>query len=195
MSALLEAANLTKRFGPVRAVDGISLTIGRGETLALVGESGCGKSTTGRCILRLVEPTAGELRFEGQDITHLRGRDLRRLRQRMQIVFQDPYSSLDPRMRVEQTVGEPLLVHRVCARREISGRVNELLELVGLNPSAAHRFPHELSGGQQQRVGIARALALRPKLVVADEPVSALDVSVQAQIINLLQDLQEQQMI
>jgi len=192
MSALLEAANLTKRFGPVRAVDGISLTIGRGETLALVGESGCGKSTTGRCILRLVEPTAGELRFEGQDITHLRGRDLRRLRQRMQIVFQDPYSSLDPRMRVEQTVGEPLLVHRVCARREISGRVNELLELVGLNPSAAHRFPHELSGGQQQRVGIARALALRPKLVVADEPVSALDVSVQAQIINLLQDLQEQ---
>lgn len=192
MSRLLEVIDLEKHFGRVHAVNRVSFAIDAGETLALVGESGCGKSTTGRCVLRLVEPTAGEIRFGGRSILPLRGRKLGGLRAEMQIVFQDPFSALDPRMRIDQTIGEPLFVHRACPRRETSGRVAELLELVGLPRSAAHRFPHELSGGQCQRVGIARALALRPKLLVADEPVSALDVSVQAQVLNLMRDLQDE---
>ena len=191
MTMLLEVHHLVKHFGDVRAVDDVSFAIEAGETFALVGESGCGKSTTGRCLLRLMEATAGEIRFEGEDITHLRGRGLRRLKERMQIVFQDPFSSLNPRFSVGRTIAEPLLIHGVCSRSEARKRVDELLEMVGLRPAYAHRYPHEFSGGQRQRVGIARALALNPRLIVADEPVSALDVSVQAQIINLLVDLQK----
>ena len=192
MSALLEVRHLEKRFGDVRAVDGVSLRIGAHETLGLVGESGCGKSTTGRCLLRLLEPTEGQVCFEGEDITHISARALRSVRERMQIVFQDPFSSLNPRMRIGQAIAEPLHAHRYGARAKIEARVAELLELVGLRPADDGRFPHELSGGQRQRVGIARALALNPKLIIADEPVSALDVSVQAQIINLMRDLQEE---
>jgi len=200
VTPILEAVDLVKHYpvrggfgrarGAVRAVDGVSFQVAPGETLALVGESGCGKSTTARLVLRLIEPTAGAVRFEGEDITRLDGRALRRLRRRMQIVFQDPFASLDPRMRVGAIIAEPLVVHRwgrAAARRR---RVEELLDLVGLAPYHAGRYPHEFSGGQRQRIGIARALAVEPGLIVLDEPVSALDVSIQAQVVNLLMDLQ-----
>jgi peptide/nickel transport system ATP-binding protein len=175
--------------GEVRAVDGVSLEIRAGETLGIVGESGSGKSTLGRLLLRLIEPTSGAIRFQGEDLMAAGGRRLRRLRRDMQIIFQDPFGSLDPRMRVRDIVAEPLLVHGGDAS---AARVAELLRIVGLEESAAHRYPHEFSGGQRQRIGIARALALRPKFIVADEPVSALDVSVAAQIVNLLARLQRE---
>jgi oligopeptide/dipeptide ABC transporter ATP-binding protein len=175
---------------PVRAVDGISLTIAPGQTLGLVGESGSGKSTVGRTILRLQEPTAGRVLFEGADVFALGAGPLRALRRRMQIVFQDPYSSLNPRMTVAQTLREPLEIHRLAEPSQMEGRVTALLDEVGLEPAFAGRYPHELSGGQRQRVGIARALSVEPRFIVCDEPVSALDVSVQAQVLNLLADLQ-----
>ncbi len=179
------------QIGAVRAVDGVSLDVLRGETLGLVGESGCGKSTTGRAILRLIEPTAGHVLFEGADLARLRGRKLRAQRRSMQMIFQDPYASLNPRMTVGDIVGEPLLVHHMQPSRKLrQQRVRELLELVGLNPNTLNRYPHEFSGGQRQRIGIARALAVEPDFIVCDEPVSALDVSIRAQIINLLKDLQ-----
>ena len=189
MSALLEAEGLVKHFGPVRAVDGVSFTLAPGETLALVGESGCGKSTTGRLVLRLLEATAGRVRFEGRDVFDFDAGEMREARRSMQIIFQDPYGSLNPRMTVEEMVAEPLMLHGV-ARAERAGRVREILSLVGLAPQHAQRYPHEFSGGQRQRIGIARAIAVHPKLVVCDEPVSALDVSVQAQVVNLLRGLQ-----
>lgn len=200
---LIEVRNLTKHFPAgrsllgagrdvVRAVDDVSFNIRRGETFGLVGESGCGKSTTGRSILRLIEPTSGEVRFAGKDLLSVAPNELRRLRREMQIIFQDPYSSLNPRMKVGQIIEEPLVIHRVGNRTERADRVAALLRLVGLEPEHAGRYPHEFSGGQRQRIGIARALALNPRFIVCDEPVSALDVSVQAQIVNLLQDLQEQ---
>lgn len=176
----------------VRAVDDISFEILRGETLGLVGESGCGKSTVGRCLLRLIEPTAGEIDFDGRNVCSLNRNELRELRREMQIVFQDPYASLNPRMKVGDIVGEPLVIHKIGTKSERSERVGELLRRVGLDPDYRKRYPHEFSGGQRQRIGVARTLALNPKLIVADEPVSALDVSVQAQVVNLLQELQNE---
>ena len=182
-----------KKVADIKAVDGVSFDIRRGETLGLVGESGCGKTTTGRCILQLYKPTSGQVLFEGHDLTTLKGSQLRRFRRRMQMIFQDPYSSLDPRQNAGSIIGEPLIVHKMTnSRGEYREQVAELLSVVGLNPSMSNRFPHEFSGGQRQRIGVARALAVRPSLIVCDEPVSALDVSIQAQVINLLEDLQEQ---
>jgi peptide/nickel transport system ATP-binding protein len=181
---------LDRHVGDIRAVDGVTLEIRRGETLGLVGESGCGKSTVGRAILRLYKPTDGRVVFDGQDITSLGESQLRPLRRRIQIVFQDPYASLNPRHSVSRIVSEPLRVHGLANRRQAAGRVRELLEIVGLPRDAGGRYPHEFSGGQRQRIGIARALALNPDFIVCDEPVSALDVSIQAQILNLLENLQ-----
>jgi oligopeptide transport system ATP-binding protein len=179
-----------KTVGYVKAVDGVSFSIPEGKTLGLVGESGSGKSTTGYCILQLIRPTGGSIRFQGRELTELKGEQLRRMRQNMQIVFQDPYSSLDPRMTVGGIVAEPLEVHGLGSRKSRGETVRRLLEVVGFNPNFTNRYPHEFSGGQRQRIGIARALALNPKLIICDEPVSALDVSIQAQILNLLKDLQ-----
>ncbi len=178
--------------GLVRAVDGVSFTLRKGETLGLVGESGCGKSTTGRCILRLLEPTAGRVVFDGLSVFDAGREDMRRLRRQMQIIFQDPYSSLNPRMSVEQIVGEGMVIHRLARGAERRDRIADLLRKVGLSPDHMKRYPHEFSGGQRQRIGIARALAVSPSLIIADEPISALDVSIQAQVLNLLQDLQEE---
>jgi peptide/nickel transport system ATP-binding protein len=203
-SSLVEARAVSKHFvagarmfssnrAVVRAVDGIDLEISPGETVGIVGESGSGKSTLGRLLLRLLEPTTGTVRFEGQDLSTLRGAELRRLRRRMQIIFQDPYASLNPRMRIGRAIGEGLVVHGLAPRAEIKDRVLALMQRVGLSTDAYDRYPHEFSGGQRQRIGIARAIALDPKFIVADEPVSALDVSIQAQIINLLLSLREEQ--
>ena len=200
--ALLEINDVTKHFpvtrgiifqkqvAAVKAVDGVSLSVKRGETLGIVGESGCGKSTLARVIMRLLEPTSGSVIFDGRDISRLSQSELRPVRREMMMIFQDPYASLNPRKRVGFIVGEALTVHKLGSEAENKRRVQELLQVVGLNPEHYNRFPHEFSGGQRQRIGIARALAVNPKLIVADEPVSALDVSVQAQILNLLKDLQ-----
>jgi oligopeptide transport system ATP-binding protein len=181
---------IQRQVGAVKAVDGISFDILQGETLGLVGESGCGKSTTGRAILQLYRPTGGEVHFEGQDLTALKGETLRRMRRRMQMIFQDPYASLNPRMTVGDIIGEPLVVHNISKGKERRERVQELLRVVGLNPYFVNRYPHEFSGGQRQRIGVARALAVNPDFIICDEPISALDVSIQAQVINLLEDLQ-----
>ncbi len=181
---------LQRRTGWVRAVDDVSFYIARGETLGLVGESGCGKSTTGRAILQLYRPTAGEVYLDGQNLTRIRGGELRRTRRKMQMIFQDPYASLNPRMTVGSIIAEPIEIHNLARGKEKQERVAELLRLVNLNPYFANRYPHEFSGGQRQRIGIARALAVQPQLIICDEPISALDVSIQAQIINLLEALQ-----
>jgi oligopeptide/dipeptide ABC transporter ATP-binding protein len=202
MSYLIEVKNLTKTFpikggffsrnvGFVQAVSDVSFNIKKGETLGLVGESGCGKSTLGRTILRLIEPTSGSIIFDGQDLTKLKGAELRKLRRRMQIIFQDPYASLNPRMTVEDILSEPLKIHRLYKKQEIK-RVKQLLDLCGLRAESINRYPHEFSGGQRQRICIARALAVEPDFIVCDEPVSALDVSIQAQILNLMMDLQKE---
>jgi oligopeptide transport system ATP-binding protein len=199
---LLEITNLKKQFPVksgffgktkmVRAVDGVDLTINEGETVSLVGESGCGKSTTGRCILRLIEPTGGRILFQGKDILKASGEELRKLRREMQFVFQDPYASLNPRKTIRQILMSPLIVHKIGTPAERNKMVEEIVEIVGLSKQQLDRYPHQFSGGQRQRIGIARALILKPKLIIADEPVSALDVSIQAQILNLMQDLQKQ---
>ncbi|RPJ26399.1 MAG: dipeptide ABC transporter ATP-binding protein [Chloroflexi bacterium] len=181
-----------RQVGAVRAVDGISFDVKRGETLGLVGESGCGKSTTGRTILQLYKPTSGNVIFDGADLVKLKGEQMRQMRRKMQMIFQDPYASLNPRMTVAQLVGEPLMVHNVATGAEINERVQHLLDVVNLNPAFASRYPHEFSGGQRQRIGVARALALQPSFIICDEPISALDVSIQAQVVNLLEELQEQ---
>ena len=183
---------LQKHVADVKAVDGLNFDVFQGETLGLVGESGCGKSTTGRAILQLYKPTAGAVLFEGADLVALKGEDLRKMRRRMQMIFQDPYASLNPRMTVGSIVAEPLEVHNIGTKAERVERVRELLKVVGLNPYFINRYPHEFSGGQRQRIGVARALAVNPAFIVCDEPISALDVSIQAQVINLLEDLQEQ---
>jgi oligopeptide transport system ATP-binding protein len=200
---LVEVENVTKYFpitagvfsrhvADVKAVDGVSFSIKSGETLGLVGESGSGKTTIGRCILRLLEPTTGAIRFGGEDITRIDAKAMRAKRKEMQVIFQDPYASLNPRMTVGDIIAEPLQIHKLAKGSEIDAKVNDLLRTVGLSPYHANRYPHEFSGGQRQRIGVARALAVSPKFIVADEPVSALDVSIQAQVVNLLQDLQQQ---
>ena len=198
---LVEVRGLTKHFTRggglfqkgtvVKAVDGVSFSIDEGETFGLVGESGSGKSTTGRCMLRLVEPTAGEVRYAGEDVLAFSSSRMRAARRHMQMIFQDPYSSLNPRMKARDIVDEPLIIHKLGSKHEREARVAELFRLVGLDPAHLDRYPHEFSGGQRQRIGLARALALEPKFIIADEPVSALDVSIQAQVINLLMDLQQ----
>jgi oligopeptide transport system ATP-binding protein len=180
-----------RHVGDIKAVDGISFNIYEGETLGLVGESGCGKSTTGRSVLQLYRPTEGTVYYEDQNLIEMKGEQLRRQRRKMQMIFQDPYASLNPRMTVGNIIGEPLEVHNVASGRERQDRVQELLQLVGLNPYFVNRYPHEFSGGQRQRIGVARALALNPSFIVCDEPISALDVSIQAQVVNLLEDLQQ----
>ena len=188
---ITRGAIFSRRMGDIKAVDDVSFDIYRGETLGLVGESGCGKTTAGRTIIRLYRPTAGHVYYEGQDLAQMRGSELRHMRRRIQIIFQDPYASLNPRLTVGAIVGEPLEIHRAARGKEMRERVEELLQLVGLDPYFVNRYPHEFSGGQRQRIGVARALALDPEFVVCDEPISALDVSIQAQIVNLLEELQD----
>jgi oligopeptide transport system ATP-binding protein len=189
---IMKGALLPRAVGAVRAVDGVDFDVAAGETLGLVGESGCGKTTTGRMVLRLVEPSAGSIRFAGQELSGLTEAEMRAHRQQMQIIFQDPYGSLDPRMTVRDIIGEPLRIHGIGDRASRRDRVAHLMEVVGLRREYAQRYPHEFSGGQRQRIGIARALALNPRFIVCDEPVSALDVSIQAQIVNLMRDLQQE---
>jgi oligopeptide transport system ATP-binding protein len=204
MAPLLKVTDLVKYFpvqqgvlashlgSKVKAVDGVSFEVEQGQTLGLVGESGCGKSTTGRCLIRLTEPTSGSIEFDGRDVLKMRGRDLKAYRRDVQVIFQDPYASLNPRFTIGEIVTEPLTIHSIGTRRERIAKAKELLDVVGLNPEHISRYPHEFSGGQRQRIGIARALALQPKLILCDEPVSALDVSIQAQVLNLLERLQDE---
>ena len=188
---IMKGLFVQKQVAAVHAVDDVSFDLMRGETLGLVGESGCGKSTTGRTILQLHRPTSGHVFYEGKDLAQTKGEELRKMRRRMQMIFQDPYASLNPRMTVGEIIGEPLIIHGMSTPKEAEGQVRELLKRVGLNPAYTNRYPHEFSGGQRQRIGVARALALEPALIVCDEPISALDVSIQAQVVNLLEDLQK----